>query len=78
MGILSGIHCLGAAAAGILGHIPFGLLDCAHINTPNPADRCQIGMDRTGGITFFDQKISIILDVRLAIIKVPAFIINVH
>ena len=52
-----------------------GLLDRIHSNIPDPADRRQIGVDRTGGIPFFDQKIGIILYVRLAVIKVPAFII---
>ena len=56
--VLSLVHGFSTPAAGIAGHMPFGLLDCAHINTPNPADRCQIGMDRTGGITFFDDHCS--------------------
>ena len=75
LGILAAIRRLNPAAAGVLRHMPDGLLDRIHSNIPDPADRRQIGVDRTGGITFLDQKIGIILYVRLAVIKVPAFII---
>lgn len=75
LGILAAIRRLGPAAAGVLCRMSDRLLDRIHSNIPNPADRRQIGVDRTGGIPFFDQKIGIILYVRLAVIKVPAFII---
>lgn len=74
-GILAAIRRLGPAAAGVLCRVSDRLLDRIHSNIPNPADPRQIGVDRIGGITFFDQKIGIILYVRLAVIKVPAFII---
>lgn len=75
LGILTAIRRLGPAAAGVLCRVSDRLLDRIHSNIPDPADRRQIGVDRTGGITFLDQKIGIILYVRLAVIKVPAFII---
>ena len=75
LGILAAIRRLSPAAAGVLRHMSDGLLDRIHSNIPDPADRRQIGVDRAGGITFLDQKIGIILYVRLAVIKVPAFII---
>ena len=75
LGILAAIRRLSPAAAGVLRHMSDGLLDRIHSNIPDPADRRQIGVDRTGGIPFLDQKIGIILYVRLAVIKVPAFII---
>ena len=75
LGILAAIRRLSPAAAGVLRHMSDGLLDRIHSNIPNPADRRQIGVDRAGGIPFLDQKIGIILYVRLAVIKVPAFII---
>ena len=75
LGILAAIRRLSPAAAGVLRRVSDGLLDRIHSNIPDPADRRQIGVDRTGGITFLDQKIGIILYVRLAVIKVPAFII---
>lgn len=73
--ILAAIRRLSPAAAGVLCRVSDRLLDRIHSNTPDPADRRQMGVDRTGGITFLDQKIGIILYVRLAVIKVPAFII---
>lgn len=73
-GILAAIRRLNPAAAGVLRHMSDGLLDRIHVNIPNPADPRQIGVDRTGGIPFFDQKIGIILYVRLAVIKVPAMV----
>lgn len=75
LGILTAIRRLGPAAAGVLCRVSDRLLDRIHSNIPDPADRRQIGVDPTGGITFLDQKIGIILYVRLAVIKVPAFII---
>ena len=78
LGILAAIRRLNPAVAGVLCRASDRLLDRIHSNIPNPADRRQIGVDRTGGIPFLDQKIGIILYVRLAVIKVPAFIINVH
>lgn len=75
LGILTAIRRLSPAAAGVLCRVSDRLLDRIHSNIPNPADRRQIGVDRTGGIIFLDQKIGIILYVRLAVIKVPAFII---
>ena len=75
LGILAAIRRLSPAAAGVLCRVSDRLLDRIHSNIPNPADRRQIGVDRTGGRTFLDQKIGIILYVRLAVIKVPAFII---
>ena len=75
LGILAAIRRLGPAAAGVLRHMSDGLLDRIHSNIPDPADRRQIGVDRAGGIPFLNQKIGIILYVRLAVIKVPTFII---
>ena len=76
LGILAAIRRLNPAAAGVLSHMSNGLLDRIHSNIPDPADRRQIGVDRTGGIPFFDQKIGIILYVRLAVIKVPAMVVS--
>ena len=76
LGILAAIRRLNPAAAGVLSHMSDGLLDRIHSNIPDPADRRQIGVDRTGGIPFFDQKIGIILYVRLAVIKVPAMVVS--
>ena len=76
LGILAAIRRLSPAAAGVLRHMSDGLLDRIHSNIPDPADRCQIGVDRTGGIPFLDQKIGIILYVRLAVIKVPAMVVS--
>ena len=76
LGILTAIRRLSPAAAGVLRHMSDGLLDRIHSNIPDPADRRQIGVDRTGGIPFFDQKIGIILYVRLAVIKVPAMVVS--
>lgn len=76
LGILTAIRRLSPAAAGVLSHMSDGLLDRIHSNIPDPADRRQIGVDRTGGIPFFDQKIGIILYVRLAVIKVPAMVVS--
>lgn len=75
LGILAAIRRLSPVAAGVLCRVSDRLLDRIHSNIPNPADRRQIGVDRAGGIPFLDQKIGIILYVRLAVIKVPAFII---
>ena len=76
LGILAAIRRLSPAAAGVLRHMSDGLLDRIHSNIPDPADRRQIGVDRAGGITFLDQKIGIILYVRLAVIKVPAMVVS--
>lgn len=76
LGILMAVRRLGPAAAGVLRHMSDGLLDRIHSNIPDPADRCQIGVDRTGGIPFLNQKIGIILYVRLAVIKVPAMVVS--
>ena len=76
LGILTAIRRLSPAAAGVLRHMSDGLLDRIHSNIPDPADRRQIGVDRTGGIPFFDQKIGIILYVRLAVIKVSAMVVS--
>lgn len=58
LGILAAIRRLSPAAAGILCRVSDGLLDRIHSNIPNPADRRQIGVDRTGGIPFSIRKLA--------------------